>query len=55
MHPLTTLIESQRRQVRRQPSRPTPRRKSETEENAIVQGRTHRRSLVAVLAGLIGR
>ena len=38
MHPLTTLIESQRRQVRRQPSRPTPRRKSETEENAIVQG-----------------
>ncbi len=55
MHPLTTLIESQRRQVRRQPDRPTPRRSSETEENAIVHARARRRSLVAVLAGLIGR
>ena len=55
MHPLTTLIESQRRQVRRQPSRPTPRRQSETEETAIVRERTRRRGLVAVLAGLIGR
>ena len=53
MHPLNTLIQSQRHQVRHQPGRPTPRRRSETEENAIVQNRAQRRGRLAIAVALI--
>ena len=53
MHPLHTLMQTQKRQVHQQASRPTPRRRSETEEHAIVQTRTQRRSRVAVAVALI--
>ena len=51
MHPLTTLIETQRSQIHSRPSSrgTAPRRRSATEEAATVSSRPHRRSpLVAV-------
>ena len=53
MHPLNTLIQSQRHQVRQQHGRPTPRRRSETEEYAIVSTRRRHRSRVAVALTLL--
>jgi hypothetical protein len=55
MHPLNTLIESQRHQVRRQSGNTTrPRRRSSTEEAAIVaQSKSERRSLSLVFASTL--
>jgi hypothetical protein len=53
MHPLNTLIESQRNQLRQQRGRPTPRRRSETQEYAIVVSKRRNRSRVAVALTLL--
>jgi hypothetical protein len=48
MHPLNTLINSQRHQVRRQPGSPAPRRRSSTEEAAILAHSTGERNALAL-------
>jgi hypothetical protein len=53
MHPLNTLIESQRRQVRHRNQAPVPTRRSATEENATYATQAKRRGRVAVAVALI--
>jgi hypothetical protein len=48
MHPLNTLIDSQRHQVRRHSGAPDPRRRSSTEEQAIVERSTRERNSLAL-------
>jgi hypothetical protein len=54
MHPLNTLINSQRNDVRRRSGAPTPRRRSSTEEAAIVErSARERNSLTLTMAGAL--
>jgi len=48
MHPLNTLINSQRNQVRRHDRAPAPRRRSSTEEAALLDRSTRERNALAL-------
>jgi hypothetical protein len=54
MHPLNTLITSQRNDVRRRTGTPAPRRRSSTEEAAIVErSDRERNSLTLTMVGTL--
>lgn len=57
LHPLPTMIQSQRNQIRREHGRPAPQRRSTTEENAIAaqpaRGHTALIALVILLVAMV--
>jgi hypothetical protein len=48
MHPLSTLIDSQRNDVRHRSGAPAPRRRSSTEEAAIIERSDRERNSLAL-------